>query len=314
MNYTGGDTTWAVEVTDNVVYVGGHQRWQNNPTSGDAPGQGAVSREGIAALNTLNGLPYTWNPTRTRGVGIKDMVATSQGLFVGSDTETFGHETHRRVAFVPLSGGSDLAPIPAYTLPGNVYQVPSGKTQLLRKGFNGNQATSTANAPNGPTSWATAVGAFMINGTLYTGYSNGTLTRRTFDGTTYGAAVLVDTADLLTRQTDWHNTDMHTMTSLFYDRGKIFFTRAGVNALYNRAFEPESNVVGQLRASTPAVAGISYPALRGAFVAGNKLYYGAANKLYVADWNGRSPVAGTAHVVSTAGIGWSSRVVFPYQG
>ncbi len=313
-NYTGGDTTWSVEVTNNVAYVGGHQRWQNNPTAGDTEGQGAVSRPGIAALNTLNGLPYSWNPTRTRGVGVKDMIATPQGLFVGSDTDTIGGETHRKVAFLPLASGDALAPIVPYTLPGDIFRVASGQSQLLRRGFNGTQVTSSSDAPNG-TGWGTAVGAFMVNGTLYTAYSNGTFTRRTFDGTTYGSAFPVNGADLLVPQADWHNTDVPSITSLFYDRGKIYFTRLGQNVLYNRGFEPESDVLGQQRFSTNAVTGVSFSNMRGAFVAGSKLYFAdTAGTLWAADWNGSSPVAGTATALTGAGTGWSSRVMFFYQG
>lgn len=312
--YTGGDTTWTVEVTDDVVYVGGHQRWQNNPTRGDTPGQGAVSRPGIAALSTLNGMPYSWNPTRTLGAGVRDMIATEEGLFVGSDTDVFANETHRKIAFLPLTGGATLPVRQDHSIPGDIYRVASGTSQLLRRSFDGTQVTAAANAPNG-TGWGSAVGAFMVNGALYTASSNGTLTRRTFDGTTYGAATNVNTADLLVNQSEWHSGDVPQLTSLFYHRGWIYFTKSLNNQLFRRAFEPESGVVGQQRFSVGAVTGVSYLTMRGAFVASGRFYFAtAAGSLNVADWSGTGPVAGTAVALGSAGGGWSSRVMFPYQG
>lgn len=312
--YTGGDTTWTVEVTDDVVYAGGHQRWQNNPARGNAADEGAVSRPGIAALNTLNGLPYSWNPTRTLGVGVKDMIATSNGLFVGSDTDTFAGETRRKIAFLPLSSGEELAPETPLTLPGDIFRVASGQSQLLRRGFDGSQVTSAADAPNG-SGWGSTVGAFMVDGTLYTAYSNGSFTRRTFDGQSYGPAVTVNTADQLVFQDDWHNGDVPTITSLFYHRGWMYFTKSGSSQLFRRSFEPESDIVGQQRFAVNSVTGVSYSSMRGAFVADGRLYFATSTgTLNVANWSGHGAVSGTASVISGAGTGWSSRAMFLYQG
>jgi PKD repeat protein len=324
--YTGGDTTWTVEVTDNVVYAGGHQRWQNNPTAADSPGQGAVSREGIAALNPVNGMPYSWNPTRARGVGVQDMLATTDGLYVGSDTELLGHTTgngyHARIGFLPLATGTRLPPLQANSLPVDIYRVASAGSQLVKHNFTGTTATAAVNASNGP-GWNTSTGAFMVNGVLYKVNSDGSLSKMSFaptagapNGTmTYGAATAVNTSDALANQTDWH-TDAKTLTSIFYSGGFIYYTKSGTatsnNVLYRRAFEVEDGVVGQQRFTT-SFSGIDYRNVRGAFVASGKLYYvNSAGALLGVTWNqdGHTP-SGTSTQIGASG--WTSRAMFPYQ-
>lgn len=104
VNHTGGDSLYAVAVTGAAVYVGGHQRYLDNPRGTDdgGPGPGAVAREGIGAIHPRSGKALPWDPTRDRGVGVRAFVVTRAGLIVGSDTERLGHEYHGRIGMFPL--------------------------------------------------------------------------------------------------------------------------------------------------------------------------------------------------------------------
>jgi hypothetical protein len=55
-----------------------------------------------AFMLTLGAMAPPWNPTKERGVGGKDLYVTSQGLWVGSDTDLIGGETRRRIALMPV--------------------------------------------------------------------------------------------------------------------------------------------------------------------------------------------------------------------
>jgi hypothetical protein len=161
MDYTGGDTTYGVAVAGGAVYVGGHMRWENNPFQGDQAGPGAVPREGIAALDPTNGLPLSWNPGRTRGVGAQALFATTQGLWVGSDTTKIGNVTHGRIALMPLAGGTPIPAVAAATLPNDLFgaQRTSGTSGNVL--YRVNAAGPALQAANGP-DWTTDSG--FVNG------------------------------------------------------------------------------------------------------------------------------------------------------
>ncbi|GAA2390807.1 PKD domain containing protein [Dactylosporangium salmoneum] len=104
VNWTGGDSLYSVADTGAAIYVGGHQRWLDNPQGRETAGPGAVARPGIAAIDPRTGKATAWNPKREpRGVGARALLATPQGLLVGSDTERIGGEYHGRLALLPMS-------------------------------------------------------------------------------------------------------------------------------------------------------------------------------------------------------------------
>ncbi len=246
VEYTGGDTYYSVNISDQAIYVGGHERWQNNPYASDAPGPGAVDRPGIGALDPLTGIALSWNPTRDRGVGVFAMVTTPTHLFAGSDTQNIGGEFRPRLGIFPLAGGfANPAPLPT-ALPVELRRMrPDGG--LVRTIYDGT-AAGGADVVGGPgvdgIDWSQVRGAFVQRGNLYYGQADGNLYRRSIagDGTLGTPTNLTAGAGYVTAAP----MSFDTVTSLAYDNGKIFYTRSGDSRILSRRFSIQSGIVGAI--------------------------------------------------------------------
>jgi PKD repeat protein len=174
VDYSGGDTLTAVAVTDTAVYVGGHQRWSNNPFAADRVGPGAVSREGLVALDIRSGATLSWNPGRTRAVAVYELVATNQGLWVGSDTDRIaGFQYRGRIAFLSLDPSTTMPAEFTGELPAQVVSLGVGTTtnSTRTRTFTGTgSGTPTqlvpwtpADLPGGPALWLDADAANTVS-------------------------------------------------------------------------------------------------------------------------------------------------------
>jgi hypothetical protein len=325
IDYTGNDTFLSVAVTGTVVYVGGHQRWVNNTTGSDAPKEGAVPRPGIVAFDPVNGMPLAWNPGRNpRGAGAYALLATSDGLYVGSDTDFIGNHKYlrRKIAFFPLSGGYSLASNQAGTLPGTVMLLssPSGAGTARSVTWKGSSPPGSPTTVSG-VDWSAARGAFEINHTVYYGSTDGNLYKRSVNGTTFGPAVAIDPYDDPT----WDNvqtgsgqtyqgtkssfySELSSLTSMFYWNGRVYYTRSGNSHLFWRWFEPDSGVVGADEFSISDAVNWSHTA--GAFLVGSTLYFASSTTkaLSAVPFINGAPSGGSAVVDSS--IDWTSRGAF----
>jgi chitodextrinase len=336
VNATGGDTLFSVAVTGAAVYVGGHERWANNPLGTDSAKAGAVPRPGIGAFDPVSGVPLSWNAARhPRGQGAFALLATPAGLWVGSDTEWVGNfNWHRdRIAFFPIAGAPPAVVANPWSFPNNLYQggpTTSGANTLTKYYRLPDRIDYTSPGPASDMTWPNVRGAFVAGPWLYYGYSDGLFYRRSFDGTTVGSANLVDpyndplwstvstgsgSSTYRGVQPDMYGKEMTRVDGMFYDNGRLWYTTDGSSAINWRPFSPESGIMGAK--TTISTAGMP-TGVRGMFLAGGKLYYAwGTGVLTRADFGPNGPVAGTATIIGgplVDGIDWRSRALFVGPG
>jgi PKD repeat protein len=345
IDYTGTDSLYSVAVTTSAVYVGGHNRWLNNPLGQDKAAAGAVPRPGLAALDPANGEPLAWNPGRQpRGHGAEVVYATAAGIWVGSDTDFIGNGRYKRqkLAFFPFAGGA----------PATGNDTGDAHT-VFRAGASGNSFSANSFDPStgagsvaasqpsngGGIAWGTTQGAFVLNGRIWYG-SGGKFFYRTWDGANaFGAAQLVDPYN----DPAWDNVvngspptgatyrgvapgfygELPNVTGMFYANRAIYYTMTGSKNLFKRAFSPDtaaSSVANQVTGGVispveqTVVSGgnpVDFSDASGMFVANGSLWYATKSDgaLHKAAWNGTT-VSGPSTVDALATGNWAAPGVF----
>lgn len=256
VDHTGGDTFWAVEITESAVYVGGHMRWLNNPRPspeprGDNDGPGAVSRPGIAALDPHSGVPLSWNPGRDRGRGVEALHATGNYLMVGSDTPYFAGQLRQRLALLPVTGGTPNPTPQQVPLPVRLFYASGDTLKSMRYDGRTFGPTSTFSGPGvDGVSWTANRDGFVQRGRLrYFGRSQA-FWSRSFTTSTVGQSEtnLSATVGYVDHDADLTPFDQpygvaETRTAAF-SGGRILYTKTGDSRLYYRWHSLQSGILG----------------------------------------------------------------------
>ncbi len=280
VNYTGNDTITSVEVADNTIYLGGHFRWLNNPHAHDKAGDGAIDRLGVAAVTPATGMPVNWNPRRSGGSsmppGTSEWGSTvpvlwrgDDGLYFGHNSDGMGSEYHGRLGMFPLSGGRTITPKnPSTATSGNLY-LGTGEGELARVPFDGAGigAPTTVSQPN-----YTAAGATW-------GMSDRIYWVHTVAGTPTGSRIDISMFNGGTVGVPWETSgyndwfDAADMTGAFFLDGRLYYARAGSDALHYRYFETDGNYLGATEFTLPTT-GITWSEVRGMAWVGGSVVYG----------------------------------------
>jgi hypothetical protein len=114
INYTGCNSLYSVAADNSAVYVGGHERWADDPDGCKVIGSGYINAPGLGGFTPgpsggsllMNSASTAGLYSRSRGRGADDMLLTSAGLWIASDnfggkTSCGGRPGYAGICFLP---------------------------------------------------------------------------------------------------------------------------------------------------------------------------------------------------------------------
>ncbi|MDG4798523.1 hypothetical protein [Micromonospora sp. WMMD1082] len=283
VNYTGNDTITSVEVADNVIYLGGHFRWLNNPNASDRAGNGAIDRLGIGAVTPATGMPVNWNPRRSGGSALPSGASSwgstvpvlwrgSDGLYFGHNSDGMGNEYHGRLGMFPLSGGRTITPKnPPTASSGHLY-LNAGSGQVAKVPFDGASlgTATTVSQPN----YTGAGATWRVDDRIYwSRVVSGSPTGSRIDISLFNGATIGVPWEA-SGYNDWYNPA--SLTGAFFLDGRLYYTRSGANNLYYRYFEIDGNYLGATEFVLPTT-GVTWSSVRGMAWVNGRIVHGATD-------------------------------------
>ena len=174
-------------------------------------------------------------------------VGTMKAFDITSDGNVdidFGHRTEMPLINAIEIVRTDIAPVAV-------------QSALTKNSFTGAAPVGPpATIPTDGVDWAQARGAFWANGNIYTGWSNGHFYARSFDGTTLGDPRDINLNGLLTGTPTFFSPA--SITGMFLDGGRMYYTQTGDSNLYYRYFSAESEIVGAQRFQASTNGGVDW--------------------------------------------------------
>jgi len=216
-----------------------------------------------------------------------------------------------------------------YTWPDSL--TPNAYTLVQSVEYQQDAVPAWTAAPNA-IDWDQARGAFTIGNTLYYGWSDGNLYKRSFDGAHFGPAVALDPY----HDPAWDNVvtgsgpvgstyrgnypslfgaEMQKVTGMFYADGQLYYSLGGQSRLRYRAFSPDSGAVGQTEYVAAGTTDFSSAAGLTADPSTGRVYFALSNDLAALHWasfNDGAPT-GDNRLPGSAEYQFTSRGMFLYE-